>query len=126
MGRSALASALRFPGALANAQVSPAGVTHIADNGNGGAVYSTGTTVGVHWDNTALPSLPPGVTAGDVTGGYLATQSSGEFFAYFIGSDGYLYQSANFAKWQRVSPPKVTHIAGNRDGGAVYSLSSSC
>ena len=102
------------------AKVSPAGVTHISTAFDGGVLYSTGTTVGASWGNTAFPALPAGVTATDVTIG----AQGPTLYAYFLGSDGYLYQSVNKGAWTKASPAGVTHISTAFEGGVLYSTGS--
>ncbi|SIR95711.1 hypothetical protein [Microbacterium sp. RURRCA19A] len=103
-------------------KVSPAGVTHISTAFEGGVLYSTGTTVGASWGNTAFPALPAGVTATDVTIG----AQDPTLYAYFLGSDGYLYQSTNMGAWTKVSPAGVTHISTAFSGGVLFALASAC
>ncbi|ONI64908.1 hypothetical protein CSIV_09380 [Microbacterium sp. CSI-V] len=103
-------------------KTSPAGVTHISSTNAGSLIYSTGTTVGSSANNNAFPALPAGITAGEVA---LGTQGA-NVYAFFVGSDGYLYRSANQGAWTKTSPAGVTHISDTDGGSLIYSLATTC
>jgi hypothetical protein len=103
-------------------KTSPAGVTHISSTNAGSLIYSTGTTVGSSANNNAFPALPAGITAGEVA---IGTQGA-NVYAFFVGSDGYLYRSANQGAWTKTSPAGITHISDTDGGSLIYSLASTC
>ncbi len=97
---------------------SPAGVTDFSvDTVSSSAIYTTGTTIGLDWSSTYFPALPAGITATSV--GF--TTSGGNYFGYFLGSDGYLYKSFNAGAWTKCSPAGVTDFSVDTTGSsAIY------
>ena len=89
------------------------------------APTSASKLVGASWNNSAFPALPAGITAVEVSGGRQEDAAGvGNDYAYFLGSDSYLYRSTNYGAWTKASPAGVTHISNTINGGLIYSTNS--